>query len=145
MARYAVGARTSAGSTTLPILSVYAAASVNPRIREIGIFNTTTTAFTVNLVRLSTTGTRGTTLTPNGLDATAVTASCTAYNTHTVAPTAADIGYRATIGAAAGAGIVWTFANDVGVTCAVGTSNGVGVIVSTGTGQVADVYFVWDE
>ena len=145
MARYAVGARTSAGSTTLPILSVYATAGVNPRVREIGVFNTTTTAFAVNLVRLTSTGTRGTTLTPNGLDASSVTASCTAYNTHTVAPTATDIGYRATIGASAGAGIVWTFGNDVGITCALGTSNGVGIIVATGTGQVADAYIVWDE
>jgi hypothetical protein len=146
MARYSAGARTAAGSTTLPIISIYSSATVNPRVREIGVFNTTNTAFSVTIVRLSTAGTRGTTLTPGAFDATGIAASTTAYNTHTVAPTiAANLGYVATLGAAAGAGILWTFGNDVGLTCAVGVTNGIGVIVSTGTGQIADAYIVWDE
>lgn len=146
MARCVVGARAAgAGSATLPIGSIYSAAAVNPRLREIGVFNTTSTALVVALCRLSTAGTRGSTLTPQTVDATAATPSVTAYNTHTVAPTLVDMGYRASLGAAVGAGVIWTFGGDVGVTCAVGTGNGLGIYVPTGTGQVCDFYFLWDE
>lgn len=146
MARYSMGTRTGAGSTTLPVISLYAAASVNFRIREIGVSNTTTTAVALKLVRLSTTGTQGAGLTESPLDGTSIAASCTGFTTHTVAPTIAnDLGYNVTLGAAAGSGWIWTFNNDTGLNVTVGTGNGIGVIVATGTGQVLDAYFVWDE
>lgn len=146
MARYAVGARAAgAGSATLPIGSLYAAAAVNFRMREIGIFNTTATAVVVGLCRVSTTGTQGSALTEQGLDSSSVTSSCQGFNTHTVAPTLVDMGYRAQLGAAIGSGIVWTFANDTGINVNVGTANGLGIYIPTGTGQVCDFYFVWDE
>lgn len=146
MARYSVGARAAgAGSATLPIGSLYAAAAVNMRLREIGIFNTTTTAVAVALCRLSTTGTQGSALTEFALDSSSVASSCQGFNTHTVAPTLVDAGYRASLGAAIGSGIVWTFANDTGINSNVGTGNGVGIYIPTGTGQVCDFYIVWDE
>lgn len=146
MARFVSGARaTGAGSATLPVGSLYSGTSINPRIREIGIFNTTSTAVAVALCRLSTTGTQGAGLNENALDSSSTTAACSAFNTHTVAPTLTEFGYRATLGAAIGSGVVWTFNNDVGITTTLGTTNGLGIYIPTGTGQVLDFYFVWDE
>jgi len=146
MARFSTGTRTGAGSTTLPIISLYSSATVNARIREIGIFNTTTTAVALKLTRLTSTGTQGGGLTETSHDATGGTAACTAFGTHTVAPTlGGDLGYNVVLGAAAGAGVIFTFGSDTGLATAVGTANGVGVIVATGTGQICDAYIVWDE
>jgi hypothetical protein len=129
----------------LPVGSIYSAAAINPRVREIGVFNTTATACMVALCRLSTAGTKGAALTPVALDATAAAPSVTAANTHTVAPTLADVGFRASLGAAIGSGVVWTFNNDVGLSAAVGVTNGIGIYVPNGTGLILDFYFVWDE
>lgn len=146
MARYSVGARAAgAGSSTLPVGSIYSVANVNPRLREVGISNTTATAVVVGLCRLSTTGTQGSALTEASLDSTGVAASVTGFNTHTVAPTIVDLGYRFTLGAAIGAGVIWTFGGDVGITAPVGTANGLGIYIPTGTGQVVDWYMIWDE
>lgn len=147
MARYTVGGvATIAGSATLPFVSVYNTAGVNARLREVHIFNTTSTgAFDVALCRLSTAGTPGTGLTEVGLDSTSVAASCTAFAGHTVAPTLADLGYRKRMAAAIGDGVIWTFNNDVGVTAPLGTGNGLGLYVPSGTGQVCTYTIVWDE
>jgi hypothetical protein len=145
MARYSAGALTTAGSTTLPIISLYAAAAVGGRIRELGVFNTTTTAVALKLVRLTTAGTQGTGLTEGKHDPDSASASCTAFNTHSANPTLGDdLGFRASVGAAVGAGVIWTF-GDTGLRIPVGTGNGVGVIVENGTGQACQAYLVWDE
>lgn len=149
MARYSAGARSGAGSTTLPIASLYAAASVGGRIREIGVFNTTTTAVALKLVRLTTAGTSsalGATIIGEWDQAIQVAASCTPRDTHSsTGPTVGDeLGFRTVLGAAAGAGVIWTF-GDTGILVPAGTANGVGLIVATGTGQVCDWYVVWDE
>jgi hypothetical protein len=146
MARYSVGARAAAiGSATIPLGSLYATASVNFRLREVGVFNTTTTAVVVAMCRLTTTGTRGSTLTEFALDHSSVAASAEGFNSHTVGPTLADGGYRATLGAAAGAGVIWTFGGDAGINVNAATTNGIGIYTPTGTGQICDFYFVWDE
>lgn len=147
MARYSVGARAAgAGSATLPIMSLYSAAAVNMRLREVGVFNTTATGgFTIALCRLTTTGTQGSALTEFAVDASSAASSCQAFNTHTVAPTIVDGGYRFHMPAAVGAGVIWTFGGDLGVNANVATTQGVGIYVPNGTGQVCDVYLVWDE
>lgn len=146
MARFSAGARSAgAGSTTLPVGSLYAANAAGAVIRELGVFNTTTTAAAVKLVRMTTTGTQGAGLTEAAHDPGRAAPSCTAFDTHTVAPTLGDdLGYRAVLGAAAGAGIVWTFGGE-GLVIPEGTGNGVGIIVATGTGQILDWYIVWSE
>jgi hypothetical protein len=149
MARYSAGARASgAGSNILPIGSIFSAAAINFRLREIGVFNTTTTAMVVGLARLGTNqGTPGTGLTETSHDFSTATASCTTFNTHTAqgTMTLTDLGYRATLGAAAGAGVIWTFGGDLGINANVGTTNGIGIYVPTGTGQITDFYLVWEE
>lgn len=146
MARYSAGTRSAgAGSTTLPIGSLYAAAGSGARLREVGIFNTTNTAVAVRLVRLTTQGTPGAGLTEAKHDPNSAAAAATAFDTHTAAPTLGDdLGYRAALGASIGSGIVWVF-GDAGLVIPAGTANGVGIIVATGTGQVLDWYMVWDE
>lgn len=146
MARYSTGARTAAGSTTLPIISLYNSASVNGQIVEVGVFNTTAVAVALKLVRLTTTGTQGTGLTETAHDTVAATAGCSGFNTHTVAPTlGGDLGYNMTLGAAIGSGAILTFGGRNLSTGLVGTGNGIGVIVATGTGQICDAYIVWEE
>jgi hypothetical protein len=149
MARFSAGVRTGAGSTTLPIISLYNAASgANAHIVEIGVFNTTATAVALKLIRLTTAGTQGAGLTETAHESVSGTANCTGFTTHSVAPTlGGDLGYNVVLGAAIGSGVIWTFGGQGGglTTGLVGTGNGLGVIVATGTGQVVDAYLVWDE
>lgn len=146
MSRYSAGGLTTAGSTTLPIASLYSAAGGRIFITEIGVFNTTTTAVALKLVRLTTAGTRPTAWTsaPVSLEDTA-TAVGLAYGTHTVAPTlGADLGYRTVLGAAVGSGIVWTWPDRV-LTITATANAGIGLIVENGTGQACQFYVAWGE
>jgi hypothetical protein len=115
-------------------------------LREVGIFNTTSTAVALKLLRLVATGTPGAGLVEAKTDLERVAASCTLFDTHTVDPTAAavDLGYRVTLGAAVGSGVIWTF-GDAGIRIAPATTSGVGIIPATGTGQIVDWYMAWDE
>jgi|SRR5881392_1921913 hypothetical protein len=145
MARYNASALTSAGSTTLPIISIYGGTTVRPRLRELALFNTTATQVQLKLVRLSTAGTRGSAITilPQVSEDTAAIA--TVYQTHTVAPTitSGDL-YRVVLGAAIGSGVVLTFPEG-GIVIPATANAGLGVVVSTGTGQVVEATLTWDE
>ena len=145
MARYSASALTSAGSTTLPIMSLYGSASVRPRLRELHLFNATSTAVSLKLVRVTTAGTRGSAVTAMPEVAEDPAAVAATYQTHTVAPTitSGDL-FRCVLGAAAGAGIMYTFP-DQGIVIPMTANNGLAVVVSTGTGQTVECTFVWDE
>lgn len=147
MARFAAGGVTSAGSTTLPLFSLYGSATVNPFIYEIQMWNTTSTAVQLRLVRLSTVGTRGTAWTAGSLatDDPQV-AGASATSTHTAAPTiAADLGYRCILGAAVGSGVIWTFGERF-LRVGAATTNGIGVVVEgAGAGQALSVAIAWSE
>jgi hypothetical protein len=146
MARYSVNVRsTSTGSSTLPVFSLYAAANYDLHVVEVGAFNTTTTAVSVALRRLTTTGTQGAALDEIPWDPDSPAATGTGFNTHTVGPTiTAGAFAQATLGAAAGSGVIWTF-GDRGIRIPKGTGQGVGILVPNGSGQVLDGYIVWDE
>lgn len=145
MAVYAGGNRTTiAPSATLPCISLYATAAVTFSILEIGITNTTATACVVGLCKLSTTGTQGTGITAASLGQGGVAPTCTMKNGHTVGPTLTDAGYRWSLGAAIGSGVIWTFLNGELESLAA-TTSGVGIYCPTGTGQVLDVYMKWLE
>lgn len=136
---------TNAPTTTLPGVSVYATAACAPRIREIGVFNTTTTACAIMVARLTSAGTQGTGITRSKWDADTASAVATAFQSHTsTPPTLSDEIVRASLGAAIGAGMVWTFDADP-IRIAAATTNGIGILAATGTGQICDVYIVWDE
>jgi len=124
--------------------SIYAAAGSGGAIREIGIFNTTAVPVAIRLARLTTQGTPGAGLTEDNNDPNGPPALCTAFDTHSVGPTiGADLGKRAVLGAAVGAGIIWTFGAS-GLVIPKGTANGIGIVV-IGTGQILDWYMDWDE
>lgn len=144
MPRYGSGARsTGAGSSTLPVGSIYSGAGGPTKIKEIGIFNTTAVAVSVALKRLTTAGTQGAGLAESPHENDASGALATAVDTHTVAPTlGADLGYRATLAGAPGAGVIWTFPEPLRI--APGIANGIGILV-LGTGQILDWYVIWDE
>ena len=145
MARYSAFVTTGAGSTTLPIISLYAPAGNGLWVREVGVFNTTTTAAGLKLVRLSTTGTQGGAITPAKFNSDAPAATGNPRTTHTVAPTLAGDIAAMPIGAAIGAGTILTFyGENNGLKIDSGTGNGIGII-PLGTGQVCTAYIFWDE
>jgi len=143
MARFSAAWRTAgAGSTTLPIASLYATAAKRPKLLEVGVFNSTTTAVAFALRRFSTTGTQGSTITAYEDDSSQA-AVATAKDTHTVTPTITAGNIRVvSLGAAIGSGMIWTFG---GLEIPNTTGDGIGLIVLTGTGQICDVSFTWSE
>lgn len=147
MARFS-GAFTTggAGSTTLPMASLYSAGAANrPRVREVGVFNTTTTGFQVALRRATTAGGTHTGREELPEDSPVAAAAATLFDVDTgTAPTITAGSIRAAaLGAAIGSGVIWTFGGN-GLVVPEGTANGV-VIIGLTTPQVCTVYFVWDD
>lgn len=146
MKTFSTGARTTAGSTTLPVISLYSGAAGGGNILKIGVSNTAATAVSLKLVELSTTGTQGAALAETDWGYSGATAKCTAVNTHSVAPTiAADLGMNITLAGVIGDRFVWDFGTKGIATGGPGVTKGVGVIVATGTGQALDAFIVWTE
>lgn len=145
MARYTASCLTTAGSTTLPIVSLYGGTTVRPRLRELHLFNTTATEVALKLVRVTTAGTQGTALTEMPLVQEDVAALATAFNTHSGGPTitTGDL-WSCMLGAAKGSGIIVTFP-DQGLVIPPTANNGLAVVVATGTGQACYATLVWDE
>jgi hypothetical protein len=147
MAIYSVAGRsTGAGSTTLPVFSLYSPAGSGGAIREIGVFNTTATAVVLRVARITTTGTQGSGLTEVEYDEDSPPPLMTAFDTHTsTGPTLGAGSFRqAALGAAVGSGVIWTFGGR-GLVIPPATTNGIGVIVAAGTGQILDFYIDWEE
>ena len=150
MARFSAGVRATAGTALRPMMSLYSAAGSTGTLREVGVFNTTATALEIFLTRLTETGTQGAGLTEARYNPKGPPALCTAHTTHTADATYGDdLGYRAVLGAAVGSGVIWTFGETgliIGEADAVeAVDEGIGVGLETGTGQICQVYFVWDE
>lgn len=146
MARYSGGWITNgAGSTTLPMASIYATAGVRPRVREVGVFNTTATAFTVGLRRATTAGGTHTGREEIYESDSAQTALATLFDTDSgTAPTITAGNIRVgTIGAAVGSGVIWTFGGD-GLVIPNSTGDGI-VIIGLTTPQICAIHFTWDE
>jgi hypothetical protein len=145
MSRYVISGRaTIAGTSALPLVSLYAVAAGRPAIAEWGLFNTTAVAVCVALNRLTTAGTPGAGLTEVAEDNPIEATLATGFAGHTVGPTITGEVRRATLGAAVGSGVIWTF-GPRGLVIPEGTANGVGAIIPTGTGQILDYYIAWDE
>lgn len=142
MARCSVAGRTSAVCTTVRGPSVYATTGVKPRIKEIGVFNTTSTAVAVGVARASATGTQGAGLTEVCEDDDVHTIVTTGFNTHTADATVGGTIRQASLGAAVGSGVIWTF-DDLVLDNA--TTAGIVIICPSGTGQHLDFWITWDE
>lgn len=136
---------TNAPTSTLPGMSIYAAATGSFRLRELWVFNTTTTAFMFALRRATTAGTAGAAVDEQEYETDGPPVTATVVNSHTVGPTlTAGFVVQASVGAAIGAAAVFSF-GDNGLLVPSGTANGLGILTPTGTGQVCDVTWVWDE
>lgn len=146
MSGFVAGGLSTAGSTTLPVFALVGSASVRCRVREIGVFNTTSTAVALKLCRLTTAGTPGTSLTVDKLSPEDPTANVGALrNTYSsTAPTTSEVGFRAVLGAAVGSGFVWTF-EDYEFCTLVSANAGIGCLVENGTGQALQFYVKWRE
>jgi hypothetical protein len=147
MTRYSAGYRTSgAGTATLPMASLYATTVGRPKLLEVGVFNTTATALNVALARFTTAGTSTAITTGGPEDDESQTAVATPRNTHSgTAPTLGSILRYASLGAAIGSGIIWTFGggDSSGLVIPASLAQGVGLYTPQGTGQICDVYWVW--
>lgn len=141
-----VGARASAIATAARGPSLYAVASRPFWLVEVGISNTTDTEFVASLQRVTATGTQGAALTEVNSDDEGGAIATTAFNTHTAdATVTAGEFARFMLGAAKGAGIIWTFGKN-GIKVPAGVANGISILCPTGlTGQLFDFYFIWDE
>jgi hypothetical protein len=143
--RYAHGSRsTVVGTANIAMLSLYATAAKTPAIREIGVTNTTSTALTVAVARFTTATNVGAGLTEVSEADPVSVAEATVFAGHVGAGGVGGILRYASLGAAVGAGVIWTFGGN-GLVIPAGTANGVGIITPTGTGQICDCYIVWDE
>lgn len=144
MARFAVATRTSAIPTTVRGPSLYATAAVRPRVREVGVFNTTATAVAVALVRATATGTQGAGLTEVCLTDDSNVAVATGFNTHTADATVGAAIRQGSLGASIGSGVIWTF-DEPGLQLDNLTTAGVVITCPTGTAQHLDFYIEWTE
>lgn len=144
MPRCSVGGTTSAVPTAARGPSLYATATSGQLVvREIGAFNTTATACSIAIGIATTTGTQGTGLTEVNESDQTHTILGTGFNTHTADATLAAT-RNGRLGAAIGAGIIWTF-GDNGLVIPEGTANGVVITAPQADGQHLAFYFVWDE
>lgn len=144
MPRCSVATRTSAVPTAARGPSLYGTTGVRARVVEVGVFNTTTTACAVGLARASATGTQGTGLTEVSETDDSHTIIATAFNTHTADATVGACLRQASLGAAIGSGVIWTF-GEGGIEITNATTAGLVIVCPTGTGQHLDFWITWDE
>lgn len=97
------------------------------------------------LARLTAVGTPGAGIAVAPWDNESPAANMTPFTTHSADATLGTLLNRAPLGAAIGAGVIWTFWSGRGLHIQPGTGNGIGLILSTGTGQVCDHYMTWEE
>lgn len=145
MARFSVAGRsTVVGTTDRAMASLYATAAVQPRIVEIGVFNTTAVAVAVAVARFTTATNVGAGLTEVPENDPLNVAIATGFAGHTGAGGVGGVVRAASLGAAIGSGIIWTW-DDRGLMIPDGTANGVGLITPQGTGQICDYWITWIE
>lgn len=143
MSRYSAAHLTSAGSTTLPISSLYGSTSARVKLRELQLFNTGAAALQLKLVRVTTLGTAGAGQSEMPFDTADVAATASVFTTHTVTPTVTS-GDLARWYLPAGGGLIPTFP-DNGIVVPATANAGLALLVSTGTGQICEVTWIWDE
>jgi hypothetical protein len=145
MARNSIAGRSTVAGTTLrAIASLFSVASRTMKLREVGVFNTTSTAVAVSLVRFTNATGVGAGLTEVAWDEAGPALNGTGFAGHTADGAVGSPLRYASLPAQVGGGVIWTF-GDNGILVAAGTANGIGIICPTGTGQILDYYFDWDE
>ena len=145
MARCAAAGR---GVTNLPTAvrgpNLYCSADGGFRLREVGVFNTTTSAVAVGLGIATALGTVAGASTEFCEDDPGHTVLAIGNTSHSADATIAAVVRQASLGAAIGSGVIWTF-GDNGLYRPEGVGNGVVITCPTGTAQFLDYYFIFDE
>lgn len=138
---------TGVGSTTLPAQALVGGTGNQIELIEIAIVNTTSTACIWKLMKISTAGTPGTSLTSCAHDVSNTTTGVVKQAYSSTAPTAGlDYGYRFRIPANVGAGVVRPLnAGGTGLIIPATASAGIGLFIESGTGQLCDVDWTWIE
>jgi len=145
MARYSIAGRsTVVGTSARAMVSLFASSTVGAKVREIKVYNTTTTALAVAVARFTASTNVGAGLTEAEYDEDAPGPSCTGFAGHTGDGTTGQILEQASLGAAIGSGVIWTY-GDTGLVIQPGGGNGIGLTCPTGTGQICDYTITWDE
>jgi hypothetical protein len=136
---------TGVGSTTLPAQALVGGTASRIELVEIAIVNTTATACVWKLMRISTAGTPGTSLTSAPHDSADATIAVVNQAYTGTAPTAGvDFGYRFRIPASIGSGVVRPLnAGGVGLIIPATAAAGIGLFIESGTGQICDVDWTW--
>lgn len=143
--RHTFGMRgTVAGTAARAMMSLFAVAGSGGTLREVGVFNTTATALAIALARFTNATGVGAGQTEGEYDENAPAPACTIFAGHTADGGVGQILRQASLGAAIGSGVIWTFGGK-GIIIQPGTANGLGILVPTGTGQICDLYFDWEE
>ena len=126
--------------------NLYCSADGYIRIREIGVFNTTATAFLVGVGIATTAGTQGRgALTEICEEDAAYTVKATGFTSQSAGATITALVRQASIGAGdEPRGDVWTFGEDRFLPPP-GSGEAAAITCPAGTGQFFDFYFVWDE
>jgi hypothetical protein len=143
---YSIAGRSTVVGTTLrAVASLFAIAARSGRLREVGVFNTTAVAVAVSLVRFTNATGVGAGLTEVEWDEeSSGPVQCTGFAGHTADGAVGSPLRYASLGAAVGSGVIWTFGGN-GIRIKIGTANGLGIIAPTGTGQILDFYYDWEE
>lgn len=138
---------TGVGSTTLPAQALVGGTTNRIELVEISIVNTTSTACIWKLMKISTAGTPGTSLTSCAHDVGDTTSGVVKQAYSSTAPTAGlDYGYRFRIPANVGAGVVRVFnLGGMGLVIPATAAAGIGLFIESGTGQLCDVDWTWIE
>lgn len=137
------GVATGAGSATLPTMALVGSTANRLELIEISVINTTAVACVFGLFRISAAGTPGTSLTSASHDTNDPTTGVV-KNTYTVTPTAgADFGFRFSIPATIGAGVIRPF-TPVGLVIPATANAGIGLF-PIGTGQICNIDMTWVE
>ena len=145
MARNSIAGRsTVVGTTVRAGASLFAISGKTVKVREVGVFNTTATAFAAALARFTNATGVGAGLTEAPWDTEGPAPAATGFAGHTADGAVGGVFRHVPIPAAIGGGYIWTF-GDTGLIIPAGTANGLGIICPTGTGQIFDYYFDWDE
>lgn len=143
MARYGFGlTTTSVPTTTRPPFGLYNTAAVVAQLREAGVSNTSSTACAFNVSLLTATGTTTAQTEQKHRDLTPAP-TCQVVTWSADPTVGSSLGYRQQLGAAVGAGVIWTFGGD-GLQAPVGVANGLAVAANS-TSQNVECYIVWDE
>lgn len=139
------GRSTVAGTSLRAIASLFSTSTKGFRLREVGIWNTTSTAVAVSLVFFTNATGVGAGLTEVQWDQNSDPApTITGFAGHTADGAISSPVRQASLAGVIGSGIIWTF-GDTGLVVPVGTAKGIGIICPTGSGQILDYYYDWEE